>query len=311
MRIIYAGTPEFAVPALQKLHADGHDIALVLTQPDRPAGRGRKLQASPVKRAAMALNLEIMQPESLKSTDIQDQLEDLNPDLMVVTAYGLLLPQAVLDIPRHGCWNIHASILPRWRGAAPIQRAIETGDEVTGNSIMQMEAGLDTGPVIANSRLPITMEDTAASLHDQLAQDGADILLKCLDTLEKHGKITAKSQDNSQAIYADKLNKAEAELNFEYPADVLERRIRAFNPWPVCWTELNGKRTRILSATVMPHLHLAPGAVTVSENHLIIGCSKGALAINKLQPAGSKPMTTKAWLNAHGKDLQQQTTPSD
>ena len=308
MRIIYAGTPDFAVPALQAVHAAGYEIVQVLSQPDRPAGRGRMLQASPVKQKAIELDIPIWQPNTLKTAEAENYLEALDADLMLVIAYGLILPQSILDLPTYGCWNIHASLLPRWRGAAPIQRAIEAGDEYTGNCIMQMSAGLDTGPVIAGSKRKITADDTAASLHDSLATDGAKLLNECLKQLQIQQKpLAATQQIDTYATYASKLDKAEAELDLTASAELLERRIRAFNPWPMCWMELAGKRTRILQADVVPEhhprQHLSTGKISHDNDSLFIGCGNGVLAIQQLQPAGSKPMPVKAWLNAYAKNL--------
>lgn len=306
MRILYAGTPAFAVPALRQLLTDEHQVPAVLTQPDRPAGRGRKLQASPVKQLAVEHGIPVLQPETLRDEPIQAQLTELQPDLLVVTAYGLLLPQAVLDLPRHGCWNIHASLLPRWRGAAPIQRAIEAGDPVTGITIMQMDQGLDTGDMLLQTELPIGPEDTSASLHDKLSLAGADALLQCVRALADGQPPVPQPQDHGQATYAHRLNKAEAEIDWQQPAEVIARQVRAFNPWPVSWCHLGGKRTRIWRARAVEQA--APegqpaGHLFHQDGHLMAVCDAGLLEVESLQPEGSRIMAARDWLNAHAAQL--------
>ena len=300
MRIVFAGTPDFSVPALDALVAAGHEIAAVYTQPDRPAGRGRKLAASPVKQRALALGIPVEQPQSLKTSDAQSTLRAYEPDVMVVVAYGLLLPQAVLDIPRLGCINIHASLLPRWRGAAPIQRAIAAGDTESGVSIMQMEKGLDTGPVLMERRLPIAAGETGGSLHDKLAGLGGEAIVETLAALEAD-RVTPQRQDDAQASYAHKLSKAEAEIDWSCPATDIERQVRAFNPWPVAFTHLDGEPLRIWSATANAEAESGdPGRIlNASAAGVVVATGKGALCITSLQPAGKRPMSAAQFLNGH------------
>ena len=244
MKLVFAGTPDFAVPSL--LAADGrNEVVAVYTQPDRPAGRGRALTASPVKQAALERGLPVHQPERLRGAEVLDSLRAFEPDLMIVVAYGLLLPQAVLDIPKYGCWNVHASLLPRWRGAAPIQRAIQAGDTETGVCLMQMEKGLDTGPVLLRQTTPITPEDTGGSLHDRLAALGAQVLADGLGLLRAGMRLGPGVQPEQGVTYAHKLDKAEARLDWSRPASVLADTVRAFNPWPVAEAEVAGERVRI------------------------------------------------------------------
>jgi methionyl-tRNA formyltransferase len=250
MRIVFAGTPEFAVSSLRAA-ARHHEVVAVYTQPDRPAGRGRGLAPSPVKLEAVARGIPVYQPESLKDAAAQQQLRDLQPDLMVVVAYGLILPKAVLAIPTHGCWNVHASLLPRWRGAAPIQRAIQAGDAKTGVCLMQMEAGLDTGPVLLHQELPIAATDTGGQLHDKLAELGAQVLSDGLGLLRAGIKPIARPQPEQGVTYAHKLDKAEARLDWAQDADALARTVRAFNPWPIAEATLAGERVRIHGAVAL------------------------------------------------------------
>ena len=301
MRLIFAGTPDFAVPALDALAGAGHQVVAVYTQPDRPAGRGRKLTPSPVKTRAQALGLPIEQPESLKSSDMQTILRGYAPDAMVVVAYGLLLPQAVLDIPKYGCLNIHASLLPRWRGAAPIQRAIAAGDTETGVGIMQMEKGLDTGPVLLERRIPIAPADTGGVLHDRLASLGAQAIVEALERLE-HGTLEPEPQDSTQATYAHKLTKQEGALDWRKPADLLARQVRAFNPWPVAFATFEGEILRVWNATSRPNAAAdrSPGdIVTVSAEGIDVATGEGMLRITRLQPPGKRPMNAAEFLNGH------------
>jgi len=300
LRILFAGTPEFALPPLQALIDDGCDIVAVLTQPDRPAGRGKQLRASPVKQLALENKLNVLQPESLKDPDWQEKLISLQPDLMVVVAYGLMIPGRMLNQPSFGCWNIHASLLPRWRGAAPIQRAIEAGDEQTGVCIMQMEVTLDTGPVYQCLSTPIGSMDTAGSLHDRLAGLGARALRDCIEKLSRGGLPPAISQDETKAVYARKLSKAEAEMDWNQTAEVLQRRVRAFNPWPVAWCEIGGQRLRIWKAEVVDNVvDCKPGALLAGQRSLIIGTAEKSLKILELQRAGGQRMTAEQFLNAN------------
>ena len=310
LRVIYAGTPEFAVPALKTLHVQGHDVAVVLTQPDRPAGRGQKLVSSPVKRTALDLGLEVWQPLSLRKADIKKKLRSLKADVMVVAAYGLILPQSVLDMPRMGSINIHASLLPRWRGAAPIHRAIEAGDQETGITIMQMDAGLDTGDILSLRKIPILSTDTTATLHDQLADLGAELLV---DTLEKlcQEKITPLAQNHDLATYADKLKKSEAQLNWEYPAEQLALKVRAFNPWPCAYTLLDGQHFKIWKAEVADHVEIhnitskpqlsnIKGQVIVSNKHgIYVQTGSKLLKITELQMAGKKRLSHHQFIQAN------------
>ena len=300
LRVVFAGTPEFALPPLQTLIDEGCHIVAVLTQPDRPAGRGKQLRASPVKQLALENGLEVLQPESLKNAAWLEKLADLKPDLMVVVAYGLMIPAQLLDLPPLGCWNIHASLLPRWRGAAPIHRAIEAGDEQTGVCIMQIELTLDTGPVYHCLSTTIGSLDTAGVLHDRLAVMGARALKHCIE-LAIHGELPQPEvQDNTQAIYAPKLSKAEAELDWNEAAEVLQRKVRAFNPWPVAWCELGGQRLRIWKAEVVDNIaEVLPGQIIVEQQSLIIGTVEKSLKILEIQRAGGQRMTAEQFLNAH------------
>ena len=302
MRIVFAGTPPFAAAALNALADAGHEIVLVLTQPDRPAGRGMKLTASAVKQAALTRGLPVYQPLSLKTPDAQAELRATDADVMVVAAYGLILPQAVLDLPRLGCLNIHASLLPRWRGAAPIQRAILAGDTETGITIMQMDAGLDTGAMLTKTPVPILETDTAASLHDTLAEAGARAIV---EALARYDTLVPQVQDDAQATYAAKLSKEEARLDWRQPADTLARAVRAYNPAPGAWTLLDGEPLKIWSAQASTkplraeanEKSYVPGEVLSTEaDQLVVACGTGALALQVVQPAGSKRMSAAAFL---------------
>ncbi|WP_329846421.1 methionyl-tRNA formyltransferase [Stenotrophomonas hibiscicola] len=304
MRIVFAGTPEFAVSSLRAA-ARHHEVVAVYTQPDRPAGRGRGLAPSPVKLEAVARGIPVYQPESLKDEAAQQQLRDLQPDLMVVVAYGLILPKAVLAIPTHGCWNVHASLLPRWRGAAPIQRAIQAGDAKTGVCLMQMEAGLDTGPVLLHQELPIAATDTGGQLHDKLAELGAQVLSDGLGLLRAGIKPIARPQPEQGVTYAHKLDKAEARLDWAQDAGALARTVRAFNPWPIAEATLAGERVRIHGAVALEADHgQAPGAVLAAgRDGIDIACAQGALRLRVLQREGGKAITAADYLNAR-RDLR-------
>lgn len=287
MKIAFAGTPEFSVAALDALHAAGHEIVGVYTQPDRPAGRGQKLSASPVAERARKLGLPTFKPESFKKQPTAiDELRALAPELMVVVAYGLILPQAVLDIPSRGCLNIHASLLPRWRGAAPIQRAILAGDAETGTTIMQMDAGLDTGAMLLRESLPIGQK-TAGELHDALASQGARLIVQALAQLEA-GTLVATPQPATGSTYAAKLTKNEARIDWSQPAEEVARRIRAYNPAPVAWSELAGERIKFTRAQSVPGAG-APGTVLSSgADGLKIATGDGAVRIHELQRPGGR-----------------------
>ncbi|WP_461058636.1 methionyl-tRNA formyltransferase [Silanimonas algicola] len=306
MRIVFAGTPEFSVPCLDAAAARGEVVA-VYTQPDRPAGRGRALAESPVKQRAKQLGIDVVQPVTLRDAEAQAQLRELQPDLMVVVAYGLILPQAVLDIPTHGCWNVHASLLPRWRGAAPIQRAIEAGDAETGVDLMRMEKGLDTGPLMLRLTTPITGADTGGTLHDRLSALGAEVLGDGLKLLRAGMVPVATPQPAEGATYAHKLDKAEAKLEWAQSAAVLARKVRAFHPWPIAECELAGERLRVhaavpLSAAAAQALDVArhpPGTVVAgTKEGLTVACGEGALRLTVVQREGGKPQPVADFLNA-------------
>jgi methionyl-tRNA formyltransferase len=292
MRLIFAGTPEFAALALAAIIDAGHEVALVLTQPDRPAGRGMAMHASPVKARALAAGIEVFQPPTLKDAAAQARIRAVEADIMVVAAYGLILPQAVLDMPRLGCLNIHASLLPRWRGAAPIQRAILAGDSETGVCIMQMEAGLDTGPVLLSAALPILDEDTSASLHDKLASLGAQLIVDALARLP----LPACPQPEAGLTYAAKLAKPEAVLDWRQPAMVLARRIRAFDPFPGAVSRLGDDALKIWHAEVMTESGEAGAVLSVDKGGIVVACGTGALRLSELQKAGGKRLPAKQFL---------------
>lgn len=295
MKLIFAGTPEFAARALAALIAAGHDIPLVLTQPDRPAGRGMKLKPSPVKELALAHGLTVGQPETLKTAAARQAIADVAPEVMVVAAYGLILPEDVLLIPRLGCINIHASLLPRWRGAAPIQRAIEAGDDETGITLMRMDKGLDTGALLSRHPLPIASDDTAASLHDKLAQLGAAAIV---DLLPRLTATRAVAQDERLACYATKISKDEARIDWSLPAAVLDRRIRAFNPFPGAVTQALGGPLKIWLARPIAGLG-QPGEV-LSAAPLRVACGEGALELLVVQKAGAKRLPAAAYVAGTG-----------
>ena len=297
LRLIFAGTPDFAATHLQGLLDAGLNIVAVYTQPDRPAGRGQKLAMSAVKQLAARHGLPVYQPASLKSAEAQAELAALQPDLMVVVAYGLILPQAVLDIPRLGCINSHASLLPRWRGAAPIQRAIEAGDRESGVTIMQMEAGLDTGPMLLKRATPIEPTDTGGSLHDRLAALGANVLPAVIAGLAD-GALRAEVQDDSQACYAHKLSKADGLIDWQLPATQLVNRIRAFNPWPLTQTQLQGQVIKLWQAEAAVGQGAAGEILATERSGLLVACGEGALRITRLQLPGGKPLAFSDLYNA-------------
>ena len=303
LRLIFAGTPEFAAIHLDALLASEHEVVAVYTQPDRPAGRGNKLQASPVKQRASAANVPVLQPPTLRSTSTQQELAALGADLMVVVAYGLILPQAVLDAPRYGCLNVHASLLPRWRGAAPIQRAIEAGDTETGVTIMQMDAGLDTGAMLNTARCHIDHNTTAASLHDTLATLGAPSLLEVLADLTVRQSL-ARTQIDADATYAQKILKSEARLDWRQGAGQLQRNVRAFNPFPVCFSELEGQRVKVWQAELASggdNGEPKPGQILHSDKRgIVVACGEGQLRLTRLQLPGGRALDAEQILNARG-----------
>lgn len=302
LNIIFAGTPDFAAQHLQVLLNSQHNVIAVYTQPDKPAGRGKKLQASPVKQLAEQHNIPVYQPKSLRKEEAQAELKALNADVMVVVAYGLILPKAVLDAPRLGCLNVHGSILPRWRGAAPIQRAIWAGDAQTGVTIMQMDEGLDTGDMLHKVYCDILPTETSTSLYNKLAELAPPALIEVLDQLES-GKFSPEKQDDSQSNYADKLSKEEAKLDWSLPAAQLERNIRAFNPWPIAYFSTedkdgNAQTLKVYQAQVLPHQDKPAGTILSADKQGIqIATAEGVLNIQQLQPAGKKPMSAQDLLN--------------
>jgi len=301
LRLVFAGTPDFSVPHLRALIESEHQLLGVYTQPDRPAGRGRNLRAGPVKQAAVDAGVPVLQPPSLKDPDVQAHLAELAADVMVVVAYGLILPPAVLAIPRHGCINVHASLLPRWRGAAPVQRAIEAGDTQTGVSIMQMDAGLDTGDVLASARCPVGTH-SAASLQRELARLGPPLLLEVLSDLD-HYRGRAREQKEAAATYARKVDKAEGLIDWYRDAVTLERRVRAFDPAPGCYTFMDGQRIKIWETGSVAGASTAhvPGTIVRSDEHgIAVQCGDGLLSIAALQLPGSRRMGAGEVLRARG-----------
>ena len=304
LRLVFAGTPAFALPGLRACLDSGAEVAAVYTQPDRPAGRGRALAMSPVKQAALGAGIPVEQPETLKDETAQQRLRDYAPDLMVVIAYGLILPKTVLAIPRFGCWNVHASLLPRWRGAAPIQRAILAGDAETGVDLMRMEAGLDTGPILIERRTPIAGDETGGSLHDRLAGMGARVLAEGLRRIITDETLHAAPQSETGATYAHKLEKSEAELDFSRPAIELERKVRAFDPWPVAEANVAGERVRVWKAEARdsglgtPDSEKPGEVVSASKHGIDIACGEGVLRILRLQRAGGRVVDAADYVNA-------------
>jgi methionyl-tRNA formyltransferase len=299
MKIIFAGTPQFAVPALNLLLASEHSVCAVYTQPDRPSGRGRKLTLGPVKAVAQSRNIPVYQPETLKRPEEIERLRALNADLIVVAAYGLILPKAVLDVPKLGCINIHASLLPRWRGAAPIQRALLAGDKMTGVTIMQVEARLDAGPILYKLMCPIDDSVTAGELQTRLSDLGAAALKKTLPAIAE-GAIQAEPQNEAEATYAEKISKQEALLDWTKPAVELERAVRAFNPWPVAETLYQGMILRIWRARVVAQTAASrPGELLDDSRHMDVITGEGILRLLEVQSPGGRRMSAQAFLNAH------------
>jgi methionyl-tRNA formyltransferase len=296
-RIVFAGTPEFSVSCLSALLNSSHEICAVYTQPDRPAGRGRKLTASPVKQLAVEHQIPVYQPQTLKTPEAQAELRALEPDMMIVVAYGLLLPKAVLEIPKLGCVNVHASLLPRWRGAAPIQRSLLAGDTETGITLMQMDVGLDTGAMLKKATCEILPSDTAETLHDRLAKLGADLLAENIDELEN---LPATAQNDDLATYAQKLNKVEAQLDWQQNAAYLARQVRAFNPYPIAQAEIAGETFRIWAAEALAETAtVAAGQIqAVSRAGIDIATGEGVLRVLSLQQAGGKAIAVRDFLNS-------------
>jgi len=299
LRIIFAGTPDFAARHLDALLSSGHQVVGVFTQPDRPAGRGKKLMPSPVKVLAEEHGLPVFQPASLRPQENQQLVADLNADVMVVVAYGLILPKAVLDMPRLGCINVHGSLLPRWRGAAPIQRSLWAGDADTGVTIMQMDVGLDTGDMLYKLSCPITDEDTSATLYDKLAELGPKGLIDTLQQLADN-RVQPEVQDEALVTYVEKLSKEEARLDWSLPAAQLERCIRAFNPWPMSWLEIDGQPVKVWQASVIAGpVNAAPGTIVEANKQGIqVATVEGILNLESLQPAGKKAMSAQDLLNS-------------
>lgn len=301
LRLVFAGTPDFAVPALD-VALEHADVVAVLTQPDRPAGRGRALRPGPVKQRALDAGVPVLQPLSLKSEASRAPLFELDIDLLVTAAYGLLLPQSVLDWPRHGCWNLHASLLPRWRGASPIQQAVRAGDRESGISLMQMDAGLDTGPVLLSASLPIGPEETAAELHDRLAALAGEVLADGLQRLT-NGRLPAPTpQDDAAATHAPRIAKDDARIDWQDDAESIARQVRAYNPWPVAFTTLAGQDLRIFRAHAeAADSGAAPGERLTGRGHpdsIRVACGRGVLVIDELQAPGKRRMAAADWLNA-------------
>jgi len=300
LKIVYMGTPEFAIPALQSLHAQGYDIALVVTQPDRPKGRGRKLIAPPVKQTADALGYRVIQPESIKTSAFKDQVDSLKPDVIVVVAFGQILPEAILNIPGFGAINIHASLLPKYRGAAPIQRAVINGETETGVTTMFMDKGLDTGDILLSSRIPIWPDDTSDTLHDRLADLGANLLIRTLQDLES-GNLHPTVQNHANATYAPLLKKSDGHIDWTKPAELLASFIRGMNPWPGAFTFYGGSRLKILKATsIAKHTADSPGTVLHGfPDELVIATGKSVLSIIEIQGASGKRLLIKDFLRGH------------
>lgn len=300
LKIIFAGTPDFAVPALAALIKAGHDVTLVLTQPDRPSGRGMKLKASPVKELALQHQIDVFQPESLKDLDVQARIEAVKADVMIVAAYGLIIPTNVLNMPRLGCYNIHASLLPRWRGAAPIHRSLLAGDAETGVTIMEVVPALDAGAMVSKGVLPISGRDTSQSLHDSLAKVGADLMVEAMKRLAETGNLPATPQDESLVTYAAKLQKSEAGIDWSQSASLISRQVRAFNPFPVAHATLNGEVCRLWMATYSNvDASAKPGTILDIGSSIQVACGQGILLIEELQLPGGKRLKAKDFIAGH------------
>lgn len=297
MKIIFAGTPEFAVPALAALIQAGHEIVMVLTQPDRPAGRGMQLKASPVKQLALQHNLNVFQPESLKPAEVQAQIEAVKADVMIVAAYGLIIPTSVLNMPKFGCYNIHASLLPRWRGAAPIHRALLAGDKETGVTIMEVVPVLDAGAMVSKGEVPIRDTDTTQTLHDALARMGAELMVQAMSELAKDGVLPSVQQDESLVTYAHKLEKSESAIDWQNSAAEISRQVRAFNPFPVATAQFRGETCRIWFATALNQKNNAKcGEIVALGANVHAACGQGVLEIHELQMPGGKRQTAQQFI---------------
>ena len=302
MKLIFAGTPDFAVPALAALIAAGHDIAMVLTQPDRPAGRGMKLKASPVKVLAEQHGLTVFQPLTLKDPQAQARIAEVQADAMIVAAYGLIIPDSTLHATRYGCYNIHASLLPRWRGAAPIHRSLLAGDQETGVTIMEVVAALDAGAMVSRGVVAIKDSDTTQSLHDALSQIGAKLMVTAMADLEKNGGLAATAQDENLVTYAHKLDKAEAAIDWQQSAAAISRQVRAFNPFPVAQSQLKEHTCRIWMATAEAG-QAKPGEIVDVHDGILVGCGEGLLRITELQAPGGKRMPAASFVQGHSLQL--------
>ncbi len=297
MKIIFAGTPEFAVPALAALIQAGHEIVMVLTQPDRPAGRGMQLKASPVKQLALQHNLNVFQPESLKPAEVQAQIEAVKADVMIVAAYGLIIPTSVLNMPKFGCYNIHASLLPRWRGAAPIHRALLAGDKETGVTIMEVVPALDAGAMVSKGAVPIRDTDTTQTLHDALARMGAELMVQAMSELAKDGVLPSVQQDESLVTYAHKLGKSESAIDWQKSAVEISRQVRAFNPFPVATAQFRGETCRIWFATALNQKNNAKcGEIVALGANIHAACGQAVLEIHELQMPGGKRQTAQQFI---------------
>jgi len=301
MNIIFSGTPEFAVPALEALLNSKHKVIAVYTQPDRPQGRGLKVTPSPIKQLAITYELPIYQPETLRDPQIIQQLHDLHPDLFIDVAYGLFIPEEILNLPRYGCINIHPSLLPRWRGASPVQAAILAGDKITGVSIIKINQEFDAGNILKQQEIPIENHDTAATLLQYLAKIGAELLLEVLTEIE-NGQVKEIAQNNAFNTYATKIKKEDAKIAWNISAQGIERMIRAYNPWPIAYTTLSGETIRIWEAKILPHENATPGTiVNIDKNGIDIATKNGILRVIKLQLPGKKVLTAAEVLNSHQK----------
>ena len=299
MKVVFLGTPDFAVPSLQGLVTDGHEVALVITQPDRPAGRGQRHRPSPIKKFASQSGLPLFQPQDVNAAESLAAIKEAGPDVIVVAAFGQKLGRAILELPPHGCINVHASLLPRWRGAAPIQRAIMAGDEITGVTIMLMDEGWDTGDIICQREVPIEPDETGGSLHDKLAKEGAELLLEALTAIAS-GKAVPKPQNHQEAVTAPKLSREEQVINWSAPAVVIERLVRALAPWPGAQTCHRGRPLKIWAASLHPCPQANPGEISsIEDEGFVVSCGEGGLLISGLQPANKERMSGRDYINGY------------